>query len=82
MLMHALLRCTKETFSTDFIQCQWNILYGYTFRNLIFIMVYKLVGKFEAYVCVLDLRLQNNGAKTLEWGPKIQRSINMIFRKV
>ena len=50
MFMHTMMRCPKDTLSTDFGQRKCNIFYGSTVRYLIYGMVYKLLGKFEPYI--------------------------------
>ena len=49
MLMHTARICTKDTFSTDFGQRKWNMVYGSTVGYLILSMVYKILGKFYPY---------------------------------
>ena len=50
ILMHAVLICPKETFSTNFGQRKLTILYGYTVGFIICSMLYKILGKFFTYM--------------------------------
>ena len=44
MMVHASLRCTKDTLSIYFGQCQWNMIYAFTVESLICITVYHILG--------------------------------------
>ena len=48
MLMQAWMICHKDTFSIDFGQRKWTMLYGYKVGYLS--MLYKPLGKFEPYM--------------------------------
>ena len=50
ILMYNMLRCSKETFCTQFGQWKWNMLYGSKVGSLICNMVYKLLVKVETYM--------------------------------
>ena len=43
IMIHAALRCTRDTFSTDFGQRKWTMLYVFTAKTLICSLVYQLL---------------------------------------
>ena len=63
MLMHSVLICTNDTFSTYFWKCKWTILYGSKVGSLICSKVYKLFGKFDPYMFWSPVY------RILEWKP-------------
>ena len=50
MLMHDALICTNDTFSIDFGQWKWTMMYGSKVGFLICSMIYKILRKFEPYM--------------------------------
>ena len=59
--MQAWMICHKDTWSIDFGQRKWTMLYGSRVGSLIYSMVYKPLGKFEPYM------FWSQGFISLEW---------------
>ena len=57
------------------------MLYGYKVGYLIYIMVYKPLGKFDPFI-LLEPMFHKPGVKTLKWAPMSQIRVNMGFGKV
>ena len=50
ILMQVCMICHKDTLSIDFGLPKWTMMYGSKVGSLIYIMVYKPLGKFEPYM--------------------------------
>ena len=66
ILMQAWMICHKDTLSINFGQQKWTMLYGSKIGFLIYILVYKTLGKFEASM-FLETRFQKSGVKIFKW---------------